>query len=234
MRRVSSSAARRSASAPARRASRSRASVVGGRQPTTIGSRCVAAPTLGRVFAHDPLLQQHDALDERLGPRRAAGHVDVDRDDLVDALGDRVRVPVGAAAVRARTHRDDVLRVGHLLVEALDRGRHLVGDGARDDDEVGLARAGRERDDAEAHHVVARAGERGAHLDRAAREAPLEHPQRVLAAVVQEVRERFRCFARTDQAHLRSPFRQTYASPRSRTATNTVISTRPNQPAPRR
>jgi hypothetical protein len=41
------------------------------------------------------LLQEHDALEQRLGPRRAAGTYDVDRDDLVDALGDRVRVPVG-------------------------------------------------------------------------------------------------------------------------------------------
>src|SRR3954470_2883885 len=69
----------------------------------------------------DALLQQHDALDEGLGPGRAAGDVDVDGHDLVDALGHRVRVPVGAAAVGARAHRDHVLRVGHLVVEAPDR-----------------------------------------------------------------------------------------------------------------
>ena len=151
----------------------------------------LAAPALRHVVVADALvldalLQDHDRLEQRFGPRRATGHVHVDRDDLVDALGHRVRVPVRTTAVRARTHRDHVLRVGHLLVEPTDRRRHLVGDGAGDHDEVGLARARRERDHAEAHHVVARARQRGGHLDRAAREAPLEHPEGVLAAVVEE------------------------------------------------
>src|SRR5260221_13411280 len=65
-------------------------------------------PPLGRLVL-DALLQHHDALDECLRARRATRHVHVDRDDLIDALGDRVRIPVGAAAVRARAHRDDVL-----------------------------------------------------------------------------------------------------------------------------
>ena len=125
------------------------------------------------------------------GPRRAAGHVDVDRDDLVDTLGDGVAVPVRAAAVGARAHRDDVLRFGHLLVEALDGRRHLVGHGPGHDHEVGLARAGRQRDDAEAHHVVAGRAERGAHLDRAAGQAPLVHPQAVRTTEVEQRRQRF-------------------------------------------
>ena len=40
----------------------------------------------------DLLLQPDDPLDERLRPRRAAGDVDVHRDDLVHALEDRVVV----------------------------------------------------------------------------------------------------------------------------------------------
>ena len=87
------------------------------------------------------------------------------------------------------------------------------------------------RDDAEAHDVVAGARERGTHLDRAARQAPLEHPQRVLAAVVEQPRERLRRMPRRDQAHFSNPLRQTYASPSSSTATNTIISMRPNQPS---
>ena len=188
------------------------------RQPTTIGSRCVARQRSDGFSFWMRSCSITMPWMNASGRGGQPGHVHVDRDDLVDALRDRVRVPVGAAAVRARAHRDDVLRVGHLLVEALDRGRHLVGDRARDHDEVGLARARRERDHAEAHHVVAGAGERGAHLDRAAREAPLEHPQRVLAAVVEEPGERLGRFAGADQAHLRSPLRQTYASPSSRTS----------------
>src|SRR5207245_10009769 len=76
----------------------------------------IAAVPCGRVLVHDPLLQERDAFDERLGSGRATGDVDVDRDDLVDPLRHRVRVPVRTTAVGARTHRDDVLRAGQLLV----------------------------------------------------------------------------------------------------------------------
>jgi hypothetical protein len=79
---------------------------------TIVAHELTAAPALGHVLVLDPLLEQHDAFEQGLGPGRAAGHVDVDRDDLVDALGDRVAVPVGAAAVGARTHGDHVLGSG--------------------------------------------------------------------------------------------------------------------------
>src|SRR4051812_21049174 len=61
----------------------------------------VSGPAGPHVLVLDPFLQQDNALEQRLGARRAAGHVDVDRDDLVDALGDGVAVPVRAAAVGA-------------------------------------------------------------------------------------------------------------------------------------
>src|SRR3954447_24876790 len=128
--------------------------------PVSADDNRFTPPARRHVFVLDALLQQHDAFEQRLGPRRAAGYVDVDGDDLVDALGDGVAVPVWAAAVGARTHRDDVLGVWHLLVEPLDGRDDLVGDRSGDDDEVGLAGAGRQRDDAEAHHVVARRPER--------------------------------------------------------------------------
>src|SRR5215211_4750374 len=86
----------------------------------------LAAPLGGHVLVANLLLEQDDALEECLRAGRAARDVDVDRDDLVDALGDRVAVPVRAAAVGAAAHRDDVLRLGHLVVEAQDRRRHLV------------------------------------------------------------------------------------------------------------
>ena len=40
---------------------------------------------IGWLRAGDLVLQLHDAVDHHLGPRRAAGDVDVDRDDPVDA-----------------------------------------------------------------------------------------------------------------------------------------------------
>src|SRR5581483_4089044 len=85
----------------------------------------VPSPTLGHVLGLDALLEEDDALEQRLWAGRAPGDVHVDGDDLVDALGHRVRVPVGAAAVGARPHGDDVLGVRHLLVEAQHGGRHL-------------------------------------------------------------------------------------------------------------
>src|SRR3954463_12376674 len=73
-----------------------------------------AAPTSAHVLVLDPLLQEHDAPEQGFRARRAAGHVDVDGDDLIDTFGDRVAVPVGAAAVGTGAHRDDVLRIRHL------------------------------------------------------------------------------------------------------------------------
>src|SRR5687768_3791649 len=101
------------ASRPSRNSSRGGASTSGASASDDNG---LTPPALGHVLVLDALLQQDDALQQRFGPRRAAGDVDVDRDDLVDALGDGVAVPVGAAAVGARTHGDDVLGIGHLLV----------------------------------------------------------------------------------------------------------------------
>src|SRR5512138_341142 len=55
----------------------------------------------GMAVAGDPGLQLHDRVDDGLGPRRAAGHVHVHGDDLVDAR-DRGVVLVEAAAGGAR------------------------------------------------------------------------------------------------------------------------------------
>src|SRR3954447_4513250 len=137
----------------------------------------------------DLVLKLQDAVQQRLGARRAAGHGDVDGDQLVDSLGDRVAVPVGTAAVGTGAHRDDVLRFGHLLVETQDRGRHLVGDGAADHHQVRLAGTGRERDHAEADEVVP-GHRRSNELDRAAGEAEVEDPEAVAAAPVQDKTDR--------------------------------------------
>src|SRR5215212_9465181 len=86
----------------------------------------LTSPALAHVLVLDALLEQHDALEQGLGPGRAARHVDVDGDELVDALRHRVGVPVGTPAVGATPHRDDVLGVRHLLPEPDDGRRHLV------------------------------------------------------------------------------------------------------------
>src|SRR5207245_11629924 len=112
------------------------------------------------------------------------------------------------------THRDDVLGLGHLLVEAQDGGRHLVRDGAADDHQVGLPRAGGKGDDAEADEVVTR-HRRGDELDRAAGKTEVEDPEAVTPAPVEDEADRLRhdLLTRPDTlnldvyTHVSTPFR---------------------------
>src|SRR5919107_5717561 len=81
-------------------------------------SAVALAPAHRRV-ARDLVLELHDPVDERLRPRGTAGHVHVNRKELVGALDDGVVVEHPGTR-RARAHRDDPLRLEHLLVEAPD------------------------------------------------------------------------------------------------------------------
>src|SRR5207249_9119411 len=90
----------------------------------------------------DFVLKEHQPLQKRLGPRGAAGDIDVDRDDQVDAGECAVAVGEGAADGGARTHRDDPAGLGHLKVDPPYGSGHLPGDGSGDDHEVGLAGRG--------------------------------------------------------------------------------------------
>ena len=83
------------------------------------------------VRARDLLLQLQDAVEQRLGRRRAARHVDVDRHDAVAAAHHRVGIVVVAAAVGAGAHRDHPARLGHLVVDLAQRRRHLVASACR-------------------------------------------------------------------------------------------------------
>src|SRR5215213_8724303 len=106
-------------------------------------------------FAADLPLQLQDPVEQRLRGRRAARHVDVDRDDAVAAADHRITIMVIAAAVCAAAHRDHVARLGHLVINAAQGRRHLVAQRSGDDHHVGLARAGT-GGDAEALEVIAR------------------------------------------------------------------------------
>src|SRR5208283_1209000 len=64
-----------------------------------------APPTL----AHHDVLDAHQAFGQGLGPGRAAGHVDIHRDDLVHALDHGVAALKQAAAVRAGAHGQHIL-----------------------------------------------------------------------------------------------------------------------------
>ena len=136
----------------------------------------------------DLVLKLDDAVDQRLRPRRAAGHVDVDGQELVGALHERVVVE-DAGARGAGPHRDHPLRLEHLVVDAADDRRHLDRDAAGEDQHVGLARRGAEDLGAEARRVVARRDHRH-HLDRAAGEPEGGRQERVRARPVERLLER--------------------------------------------
>ena len=82
-------------------------------------------PHLGTLHPLDLLLELQDAVHERLGRGRAAGHVDVDGDDAVAAAHRRVGVVVVAAAVGAAAHGDHPAGLGHLVVHFAEGGGHL-------------------------------------------------------------------------------------------------------------
>src|SRR5688572_30000151 len=69
-----------------------------------------------RARARNLVLQLHDAVNERLGTRRAPGDIDIDRHHLIDTLDDGVVVE-HTADRRTGPHRDDPLGIGHLVVD---------------------------------------------------------------------------------------------------------------------
>src|SRR5439155_19886355 len=97
-------------------------------------------------------------------------------------------------------------------------------------DEVGLASAGRQRDDTEAHDVVSRRPEGGAHLDGTAGQAPLVDPEAVLPGLVEQESKRLGHVAVLDYTHRSTCFRHAYTRPRARITMKIAISTSPKVP----
>src|SRR4051794_24080837 len=184
--------------------------VSGGASVDTFGLLLVI-PLIAVLFAETLavaghlLLELEEAVDQPLRRRRAAGDVHVHRDDLVDALH-HVIGAIEAARAGAGAHRDDPLRLRHLVVDLLQHRAHLVVDGARHQQHVALP--GRE-----AHHlgaeprqvVVARHG--GHELDRAAGRAERERPEGVARRPVLQRVERRGDPAFSSQAHGQSSSR---------------------------
>src|SRR5258705_12394900 len=73
----------------------------------------------------DLVLELHQAVDDALGARRAAGNIDVHRDDGVDPLDRRVVVVKAPRAV-ASAKSDHPLRLQNWVVGLLLHRRHLV------------------------------------------------------------------------------------------------------------
>src|SRR3954469_7160093 len=152
-----------------------------------LGVVALAPAEVGLLLDHPAQLE--DPVHERLGARRAARHVHVDRHELV-GRHDRVVVEQAHRA-RARAHGDGPLGLEHLVVDAAHDRRHLDRDAAGEDEQVGLAGRGAEGLEAEARDVDAR-GDDAHHLDRAAGEAERRREDRVAARPVERLVERRR------------------------------------------
>ena len=137
------------------------------------------------LIVSDLFLEEHEPLQKRLGTGRAAGDIDVHRQDLVHPLHHAVDV-VHSPRIGAAPHGDDPARLGHLLVEPQYRGGHLLEDGAGDHHQVRLAGGAAQHLGSEAGNIVA-GGERGHHLHETAGETEEHRPERIGAPPVDEV-----------------------------------------------
>src|SRR5215475_5549762 len=88
------------------------------------------------------LLQQQHTVKQRLGGGRAARNIDVHWHDAVATAYHRVGIVVITAAVGARAHGDHIARLRHLVVDLAQRRRHLVGERAGHDHDIGLTGRG--------------------------------------------------------------------------------------------
>src|SRR5262249_36386930 len=141
-------------------------------------------------------------------------------------------VVIETAARRAGPEREHPLRVGHLLVNALERGRLALADRADDPEQVGLSRREARGLGAESRHVEGRARHRH-ELHRTARRDEWVLEERILLGPVEERVEPCRRVANlaafehanrragglavsssaaAHLSHSRAPFRQTYTS----------------------
>src|ERR1039458_1362273 len=103
-------------------------------------------------------------------------------EELADMLLKHLAVDVvHSPGIRAGAHRDHPARLHHLLVEALNNGRHLDEHGAGNHHEIGFTRRTANYFSPEARHVIL-AGDAGSHLDIAAGKTEIEGPNRILAS----------------------------------------------------
>jgi len=151
-------------------------------KPPNISTRLLPVPHAGDLGMPHLLLQLEDTEHECLGGGRAARDVDVDRHDAVASSDNAVAVVVVATTVGAATHGDDPSGFGHLIVDLAKSGRHLVGESAGDNHDVGLARRGTEND-SHAILIVTGCG-KVHHLNSAAGKTEGHGPQRALARPV--------------------------------------------------
>lgn len=133
----------------------------------------------------DILLNHHQPLQQRIWPRRAADHIKIDRQKLIDALHDGIR-SINSSRNRADAHRNHVFRIRHLIVNFANDFRHFVGHCASDDKQIRLPWREAKYFRSEARNVVTRAC-KGHHLDGAARNSERHGPHGIAPRPVHEI-----------------------------------------------
>ncbi len=133
-------------------------------------------PTAQRLVFHE-FLDFHDAVDDLLGSRRAARHINIDRNDFIDALQNRIRVK-NAARRRASSDRQNPFWLSHLDINLLQNRPHFFRNRAHDHQKIGLPRRKTEPFHAKTSQIVVRPHRRH-ELDAAARSRKRQRPNRV-------------------------------------------------------
>jgi hypothetical protein len=75
-------------------------------------------------------------LRDRWKKRLTSRNIDINRHDPVTSPRDRVAIMIVAPSIGTAPHADNPPRIRHLIVDLPQRGRHLVGQGARHDHDV--------------------------------------------------------------------------------------------------
>src|SRR3984893_11986950 len=140
----------------------------------------------GELLLVDLPLQFHERVQQRFGPRRTTGNVNIDRDITIDSFKHIVSLLEWSAGNRAGAHRDDVFWIGHLVVETDNLRRHFLCHRAGYNHQVGLTRGWPKDFAAEPGDVITRRGS-GDHLDGATGEAKLQRPDRIFPAPIVEI-----------------------------------------------
>src|SRR5262249_17444479 len=128
-----------------------------------------------QLLTVDLALQLHEGVQQCFWSRRATWNVNIDWNVTIDPFEHVVALLEWSARNRTRAHGDDILRIGHLVVESHNLRRHFLGHGAGHNHEIGLPRRRPENFAAKTCDVVARCRCRD-HLDRATGEPELQWP----------------------------------------------------------
>jgi len=133
----------------------------------------------------DLFLKLHQSQEEGLRPGRAAGHIDIHRQDLINTLDHTVHI-IHAAGIRAAAHGDNPAGLGHLFIKTQHRRCHLLENRTRYHHQVGLARGAAQDFGAEAGDIVP-GSKRGHHFNETAGQAEEHRPEGIGPPPVDEI-----------------------------------------------